>query len=125
MLNKELLMGNTRELRPVALTVDRKSSPILDGHAYGFDSGRFGALAPVPFWGGDLRLKALVFYSYYGYTQCKASDDKSHNIMVYISGYQNSPILIGETITGDIFKFEEKDNKTVYLTFDPPDGYLD
>ena len=120
MLNKELLMGNTRELRPVALTVQKYSKGAY-GYAYGFDSERFGALAPVPFWGGDLRLKSLAFYSYEGFTKCEASDkEPSHNIMVYISGYQDSQIEIGRTIMGDIFEFEKKVDQTVYLTFDPP-----
>lgn len=120
MLNKELLMGNTRELRPVALTVQKYSKGAY-GYAYGFDSERFGALAPVPFWGGDLRLKSLAFYSYEGFTKCEASDkESSHNIMVYISGYQDSQIEIGGTIMGDIFEFEKKVDQTVYLTFDPP-----
>lgn len=120
MLNKELLMGNTRELRPVALTVQKYNRGAY-GYAYGFDSERFGALAPVPFWGGDLRLKSLAFYSYEGFTKCKASgEEPSHNIMVYISGYQDSQIEIGGTIMGDIFEFEKKVDQTVYLTFDPP-----
>jgi hypothetical protein len=120
MLNKELLMGNTRELRPVALTV-KKYNKGAYGYAYGFDSKRFGTLAPVPFWGDNLRLDALAFHSYEGFTKCKASDNESsHNIMVYISGYQDSSIRIGGVIMGDIFEFEKKVDQTVYLTFDPP-----
>lgn len=117
MLNKELLMGNTRGQQPVALTVGRKriGTSLPRAYEYGYDRYDFGALSPVPFWGDRLLLNWLKTYKTL-YTVC----DAAFTITVYVSGYHDSPIRSGETVKGDIFEFGEKLDQTVYLTFDPP-----
>lgn len=132
MLNKEtLLMRNTGGQQPVALTVGsyRISGPYF---YYGYDRGHIGALAPVPFWDnsaapfGDnnVRLSTLRYDNQNNRTTCAATD-RIFNLTVYISGYQDSPISSGESISGDPFRFTVKVGQTVYLTFDPPPiGYL-
>lgn len=118
MLNKELLMRNTGGQQPVALTVGsyRISGPYF---YYGYDRGRIGALAPVPFWDNNAHLSTLRYDNQNNRTTCAATD-RSVNLTVYISGYQDSPISSGESISGDPFRFTVKVGQTVYLTFDPP-----
>lgn len=124
MFNKELLMGNTGGQQPVALTVaiDRVSSGNL---YYGYGLEYFGRLEPRPFWGNYAYLSELKYDNKNNRTTCSMTD-RSVDVTVYVSGYQDSPIRSGESISGDIFGLEEKYGQTVYLTFDPPpDGYLD
>lgn len=118
MLNKELLMRNTGGQQPVALTVGRYriSGPYF---YYGYDRGYIGALAPVPFWDNNAHLSTLRYDNQNNRTTCAATD-RSVNLTVYISGYQDSPISSGESISGDPFRFTVKVGQTVYLTFDPP-----
>lgn len=118
MLNKELLMRNTGGQQPVALTVGsyRISGPYF---YYGYDRGRIGALAPVPFWDNNAHLSTLRYDNQNNRTTCAATD-RSVTLTVYISGYQDSPISSGESISGDPFRFTGKVGQTVYLTFDPP-----
>lgn len=118
MLNKELLMGNTEGQQPVALTVGRIR--VSSGHfSYGYDLGYFGRLAPKPFWGKDTSLNTLRYNTRNNRTTCVMSDG-SDDVTVYVSGYQDSPISSGKYISGDPFRFAEKVDQTVYLTFDPP-----
>lgn len=124
MLNKELLMGNTEGQQPVALTVGsyRVSGPYF---YYGYDNGYFGRLVPVPFWGNYAYLSALRYDNQNNRTTCSMTD-RSVDLTVYVSGYQDSPISSGESISGDPFRLAVKVGQAVYLTFDPPpDGYLD
>lgn len=118
MLNKELLMGNTGGQQPVALTVGsyRVSGPYF---YYGYDHGYFGRLVPVPFWGNYAYLSALRYDNQNNRTTCSVTD-RSVDLTVYVSGYQDSPISSGESISGDPFKFAVKVGQTVYLTFAPP-----
>lgn len=119
MLNKEtLLMRNTGGQQPVALTVGsyRISGPYF---YYGYDRGHIGALAPVPFWDNNVRLSTLRYDNQNNRTTCAATD-RIFNLTVYISGYQDSPISSGESISGDPFRLTAKVGQTVYLTFDPP-----
>lgn len=118
MLNKELLMRNTGGQQPVALTVGRYriSGPYF---YYGYDRGYIGALAPVPFWDNNAHLSTLRYDNQNNRTTCAATD-RSVNLTVYISGYQDSPISSGESISGDPFRFTVKVGQTVYLTFAPP-----
>jgi hypothetical protein len=113
MFNKELLMGNTGGQQPVALTV---GSYCISGpyFYYGYDSGYVGALAPVPFWNSNVHLSTLRYDNQNNHTTC-ATTDRSVNIKVYISGYQDSPISSGESISGDPFRFTVKVGQTVYL----------
>ena len=123
MLNKELLMGNTGGQQPVVLTV---SSGLLVGSNlyYGYSLGIFGRLKPSPFWGHYTYLQELMYDSENNRTTCLMTD-RSIDVTVYVSGYQDSPISSGESISGDPFRFTEKVNQPVYLTFDPPpDGYF-
>lgn len=118
MLNKELLMGNTGGQQVVALTVGsyRVSGPYF---YYGYDHGYFGRLVPVPFWGNYAYLSALRYDNQNNRTTCSVTD-RSVDLTVYVSGYQDSPIRSGESISGDIFKLSRKVGQDVYLTFDPP-----
>ena len=118
MLNKELLMGNTEGQQPVALTVGsyRVSGPYF---YYGYDHGYIGRLVPVPFWGNYAYLSALRYDNQNNRTTCSVTD-RSVDLTVYVSGYQDSPISSGESISGDPFRFAVKVGQTVYLTFDPP-----
>lgn len=123
MFNKELLMGNTVGQQPVALTVGEFSRRGF--YYYGYDSDYFGTLTPVPFWGNNVKLNVLAYFEDDYLTKCE-STDRDYAFKVYISGYQNSPISAGESISGDPFNLSEKADQNVYLTFDPPpDGYLD
>lgn len=118
MLNKEqLLMGNTVGQQPVALTVGVFGR--REFHYYGFDAGYFGTLAPVPFWGDNVRLGTLAYFEDEYRTRC-APTDRSCFFTVYISGYENTPIDTGETKEGDYYNFSAKVDQTLYLTFDPP-----
>lgn len=118
MLNKEqLLMGNTVGQQPVALTIGVFGR--REFHYYGFDAGYFGTLAPVPFWGDNVRLGTLAYFEDEYRTRC-APTDRSCFFTVYISGYENTPIDTGETKEGDYYNFSAKVDQTVYLTFDPP-----
>ena len=118
MLNKEqLLMGNTVGQQPVALTIGVFGR--REFHYYGFDAGYFGTLAPVPFWGDNVRLGTLAYFEDEYRTRC-ASTDRGCFFTVYISGYENTPIDTGETKKGDYYNFSAKVDQTVYLTFDPP-----
>lgn len=118
MLNKEqLLMGNTVGKQPVALTVGVFGR--REFHYYGFDAGYFGTLAPVPFWGDNVRLGTLAYFEDEYRTRC-APTDRSCFFTVYISGYENTPIDTGETKEGDYYNFSAKVDQTLYLTFDPP-----
>lgn len=124
MLNKELLMGNTGGEQPVGLEVAayRVSGPYF---YWGYDILYYGMLVPIPFWGNYVYLSALWYENRNNRTSCSVTD-RSVDITVYVSGYQDSPIRSGETIAGDIFGLQTKSDQTVYLTFDPPpDGYLD
>lgn len=124
MFNKELLMGNNGGKQPVALTVGR--GHIGTTHtSYGYVNGRIGLLEPRPFWGNYTYLNELRYDGGSNYTMCSMTD-RSVDVMVYVSGYQGSPISSGGSILGDPFSFRVKNGQTVYLTFDPPpDGYLD
>lgn len=118
MLNKEqLLMGNTVGQQPVALTIGVFGR--REFHYYGFDAGYFGTLAPVPFWGDNVRLGTLAYFEDEYRTRC-APTDRSCFFTVYISGYENTPIDTGETKERDYYNFSAKVDQTVYLTFDPP-----
>lgn len=118
MLNKEqLLMGNTVGQQPVALTIGVFGR--REFHYYGFDAGYFGTLAPVPFWGDNVRLGTLAYFEDEYRTRC-APTDRSCFFTVYISGYENTPIDTGEIKEGDYYNFSAKVGQTVYLTFDPP-----
>lgn len=122
MLNKELLMGNTGGQQPVALTVAsyRVSSSSL---YYGYDIWHFGRLEPSPFWGNYTYLNELRYSNEDNRTTCSMTD-RGVDVTVYVSGYQDSPISSGKSISGDPFRFTVKVGQTVYLTFDPPpDGY--
>lgn len=124
MFNKELLMGNTGGQQPVALTVAsyRVSSSQL---YYGYGLGYFGRLEPRPFWGNYAYLNELKYDNKNNSTTCSMTD-RSVDVTVYVSEYQDSPISSGESISGDLFRSAAKLGQTVYLTFDPPpDGYLD
>lgn len=119
MFNKELLMGNTGG-QPVALTVD-----YYNFSNYGYAKGLFGWLEPRPFWGNYAYLNELKYDIGADRTTCLMTD-RSIDVTVYVSGYQDSPISSGDSISGDPFGFAEKVGQTVYLTFDPPpDGYSD
>lgn len=124
MFNKELLMGNTGGQQPVALTV--ANYHISSSHLYcGYGNGHFGLLKPEPFWGNYAYLNELKYDNKTNYTSCSMTD-RSVDVTVYVSGYQDSPISSRESISGDPFRFMVKVGQTVYLTFDPPpDGYLD
>lgn len=126
MFNKELLMGNTGGQQPVALTVT--SCPVSPGtFYYGYalmyfgrlEPTYFGRLEPIPFWGNYTYLNELEYNSKTNFTTCSMTD-RSVDVTVYVSGYQDSPISSGESISGDPFRFAEKVGQTVYLTFDPP-----
>lgn len=117
MLNKELLMGNTGGQQPVAFTVG--VFRMKDYYYYGFDAGYMGTLAPVPFWGDNVRLGTLAYFEDEYGTRCD-STDRSCFFTVYISGYENSPIDTGETKEEDYYNFSAKADQTLYLTFDPP-----
>ena len=120
MLNKELLMGNTGGQQPVALTVAKYHDCY-----FGYDIGYFGRLKPMPFWGNYTYLNALKYDEGARLTTCSMTD-RSVDVTVYVSGYQDSPISSGKSISGDLFGFISKVGQTVYLTFDPPpDGYSD
>lgn len=124
MLNKELLMGNTVEQQPVALTVG-SHRPSLFRRYYGYVRGQYGLLEPTPFWGNYTYLNELQYDDKPNETRCSMTDS-SVDVTVYVSGYQDSPISSGKSIYGDPFGFAAKIGQTVYLTFDPPpDGYLD
>lgn len=110
-------MGNTVGQQPVALTVGVFGR--REFHYYGFDAGYFGTLAPVPFWGDNVRLGTLAYFEDEYRTRC-ASTDRSYFFTVYISGYENTPIDTGETEEGDYYNFSAKVDQTLYLTFDPP-----
>lgn len=117
MLNKELLMGNTGGQQPVALTVGiYRVSASQTYHGYGL--GYFGRLEPRPFWGNYAYLNELKYDTQTNRTTCSMTD-RSVDVTVYVSGYQDSPIRSGKTISGDPFGFKIL-GKTVYLTFDPP-----
>lgn len=122
MFNKELLMGNTGGQQPVALTVDSHIAG-LGGSYYGYALMAFGSLEPEPFWGNYVYLNELKYTNKRHITSCSLTD-RSVDVMVYVSGYQDSPIRSGSSISGDLFGFAAKVGQTVYLTFDPPpDGY--
>ena len=118
MLNKELLMRNTGGQQPVALTVG--SYRVSSSHLYyGYGLGYFGWLEPRPFWGNYTYLNELRYDNKNNRTTCSMTD-RSVDVTVYVSGYQDSPISSGESISGDPFSFAVKVGQTVYLTFDPP-----
>lgn len=118
MLNKELLMGNTGGQQPVALTVG--SYRVSRSHLYyGYGLGYFGWLEPRPFWGNYTYINELRYDNKDNRTTCSMTD-RSVDVTVYVSGYQDSPISSGESISGDPFSFTVKVGQTVYLTFDPP-----
>lgn len=118
MFNKELLMGNTGGQQPVALKVAsyRVSSSNL---YYGYGLGYFGWLEPRPFWGNYAYLNELKYDNKDNRTRCSMTD-RSVDVTVYVSGYQDSPISSGKSISGDPFRFTAKVGQTMYLTFDPP-----
>lgn len=118
MLNKELLMGNTGGQQPVALTV--AIYRVSTSHIYsGYGLGYFGWLEPRPFWGNYTCLNELKYDNKTNSTKCSMTD-RSVDVTVYVSGYQDSPISSGQSISGDPFRFAAKVGQTVYLTFDPP-----
>lgn len=117
MFNKELLMGNTGGQQPVVLTVGSYRVSARQTY-YGYDLGHFGWLEPRPFWGNYAYLNELRYDNQTNRTTCSMTD-RSVDVTVYVSGYQDSPISSGETISGDPFGFKIL-GKTVYLTFDPP-----
>lgn len=118
MLNKELLMGNTGGQQPVALTVARYHPSAIRRY-YGYGLGYFGQLEPRPFWGNYTYLNELRYDNKGNRTTCSMTD-RGVDVTVYVSGYQDSPISSGESISGDLFRFAEKVGQIVYLTFDPP-----
>lgn len=120
MLNKELLMGNTGGQQPVALTVGmaRQSTSVPSLYEYGYDRGRYGKLAPQPFWGNSITLQGLKYYEC-AYTTCSMTD-RSITVTIYVSGYHDSPIRSGEIIYVDSFELRQKIGQNVYLIFDPP-----
>lgn len=127
MFNKELLMGNTGGQQPVALTVASHHPSALRRY-YGYGLGYFGQLEPRPFWGNYTYLNELRYDNKANRTTCSMTD-RSVDVTVYVSGYQDSPISSGQSISGDPFGFAAKVGQTVYLTFDPPPrrilGFID
>lgn len=124
MFNKELLMGNTGGQQPVALTV--ANYRVSSNHLYyGYGFGYFGWLKPRPVWGKYTYLDELRYDNKTNYTTCSMTDI-NFVVTVYVSGYQDSPISSGESISGDLFRLTEKVDQTVYLTFyPPPDRYVE
>lgn len=118
MLNKELLMGNTGGQQPVALTVASARLSITRFY-YGYIIGFLGRLEPRPFWGKHTYLNDLRYDNETNLTTCSMTDS-GVDVTVYVSGYQDSPISPGKSISGDPFGFAAKVGQTVYLTFDPP-----
>ena len=118
MFNKELLMGNTGGQQPVALTVAHYR--ICNNHLYyGYGLGYFGWLKPRPFWGNYAYLNELRYDNESNRTTCSMTD-RSVDVTVYVSRYQDSPIRSGESLSGDPFRFAVNVGQTLYLTFDPP-----
>lgn len=76
-------MGNTVGQQPVALTVGVFGR--REFHYYGFDSGYFGTLAPVPFWGDNVRLGTLAYFEDEYRTRC-APTDRSCFFLYYSVG---------------------------------------
>lgn len=118
MFNKELLLGNTGGQQPVALKV--ASCHLGISHIQcGYGLGSFGGLEPRPFWGNYTYLNELRYDNRAHKTVCSMTDRRV-NVTVYVSGYPDSPISSGASISGDLFKFAVKSGQPVYLTFDPP-----
>lgn len=133
MLNKELLMGNSNEQRPVMVTVARFVDP-GDNIQIGYSRQYFhiGEANPLPYWVSEgtepLYLKYLVSgsagkgaypFQQYGdktpFTGIILRADTGKAVSYNVSGYaQENP-------------FTENDvGKTIPIYFDPPpDGYLD
>ena len=100
MFNKELLIGNTGGQQPVALTV--ASYRLSSSHLYyGYGLGHFAWLEPRPFWGNYVYLNELKYDNKTNYTNCSMTD-RSVNVTVYVSGYQDSPISSGSPFLGTL-----------------------
>ena len=119
MLNKNsLLMGRKKEQRTVKLTIGHHRT--LNDLWYGYNkSYSFGSLDVVPYWGTTNDVIKVLMYSRNGTTFGAPS-----GITAFVKGYTQG-ITSGKAITGDIYSMDNSEGAVRYLTFDPPDGYLD
>lgn len=119
MLNKNsLLMGRKKEQRKVKLTIGRYKK--IGDAKYGYSKHfSFGSLDVVPYWGTTNDVMEVLSYSHE-----KTSFGAPSGITAFVKGYTQG-ITSGKVITGDIYSMDMSEGAIRYLTFDPPDGYLD
>lgn len=121
MLNKELLMGSKQGQRKVVLTIG-KMSGIVNRGVYGCNIlFGFGSLDALPYWETpDARGLNLWYSEPYGKTYCQTIS----GVMIFVEGYPQS-IFNDVELDGDLYSMAGEVGGIRYLTFDPPDGYLD
>lgn len=125
MLNKELLMGSSKqEQLKVEITIERIDVEGGDYLFSGYDQeGRypFGIANPLPYWGTPSHTLKTFAYDFNGRCTSFVAVD---GVTVHVEGY--STTLVSPSIARrDPYNLSGSAGKTRYLTFDPPpDGYL-
>ena len=111
-------MGRKKEQRKVKLTIGRYKK--IGAAKYGYNKYfSYGSLDAVPYWGTTNDVMENLSYSHE-----KTSFSALSGVTAFVKGYTQG-ITSGKTITGDIYSMDNSEGAVRYLTFDPPDGYLD
>lgn len=120
MLNKELLMGSSKqEQLKVEITTEFIDVEGGDYLFNGYDRGGrhpFGKAHPLPYWGTPSHTLKTFAFSFNGsYTSFVAVD----GVTVHVEGYTTT-LVSPSNVNGDLYDLEYSTSKTRYLTFDPP-----
>ena len=122
MLNKELLMMSTQGKRNVKLTIGHFSNSFGDVYGYlNSPDNSFGSLDLLPYW--STTGKVVTQLSYDTLTK-KTHFNAPSGVTVFVAGYSQY-ISAGDHLDLDPYSMLNSEGATRYLTFDPPDGYLD
>lgn len=120
MLNKELLMGSSKqEQLKVEITTEFIDVEGGDYLFSGYDRVErypFGKAYPLPYWGTPSHtLKTFAFSFNVSYTSFVAVD----GVTVHVEGYTTT-LVSPSNVNGDPYDLADVTSKTRYLTFDPP-----
>lgn len=120
MLNKELLMGSSKQEQ---LKVEITSEFVdFEGGDYifsGYDRGgrhHFGKAYPLPYWGTPSHTFKTFAYDFNGDSTSFVAVD---GVTVHVEGYSTT-LVSPSNVDGDPYDLADTTSKTLYLTFDPP-----
>ena len=120
MLNKELLLGYTKGQRKVKLTIGYYT--YSDVYYFGYDKDHIGSLDVLPYWGSEVAVIQKFLSIDFNKTIFYLT--KGPKVTAHVEGYSET-ITTGVDELDDLYSMFGHYGDIRYLTFDPPDGYLD